>query len=96
MNGTVQNRLAATLLDNLCYFRINFLNGMPDIFQGKNQLLKQVLHSKLMIGILKENTNRLDTFDDRKLTDLAPIYQDLTAIGKRTDLGNHLKEAGFS
>ena len=92
----MQNRLAATLLDHLCYFRINFLNGMPNIFQGKNQLLKQVLHGKLMIGILKENTNHLDTFDDRKLTDLAPIYQDLTAIGKRTDLGNHLKEAGFS
>ena len=92
MNWTVQNRLAATLLDNLCYFRINFLNRMADILQGKNQLLKQVLHGKLMIGILKENTNRLDTFDDRKLTDLAPIYQDLTAIGKRTDLGYYLKE----
>ena len=49
-----------------------------------------------MIRILKENANRLDTVDDRKLTDLSPIYQDLTAIGKRTDLGNHLKEAGFS
>ena len=69
---------------------------MPNIFQGKNQLLKQVLHGKLMIGILKENPNRLDTFDDRKLTDLTPIYQNLTAIGKRTDLGNHLKETRFS
>ena len=69
---------------------------MADILQGKNQLLKQALHGKLMIGILKENTNRLNTFDDRKLTDLAPIYQDLTTIGKRTNLGNNLKEAGFS
>ena len=65
---------------------------MADILQGKNQLLKQALHGKLMIGILKENPNRLDTFDDRKLTNLVPIYQDLTAIGKRTDLGNQLKE----
>ena len=69
---------------------------MPNIFQGKNQLLKQALHGKLMIGILKENTNRLGTFDDRKLTDFAPIYQYLTAIGKRTNLGNNLKEARFS
>ncbi|CGF62356.1 Uncharacterised protein [Streptococcus pneumoniae] len=69
---------------------------IADILQGENQLLKQVLHGKLMIGILQENANLLDTCDDRKLTDLAPIYQDLTTIGKRTDLGNHLKEAGFS
>ena len=68
---------------------------MPNIFQGKNQLFKQVLHGKLMIGILKENANRLDTFDDRKLTDLTPIYQDLTTIGKRTDLSNNLKETDF-
>ena len=69
---------------------------MADILQGKNQLLKQVLHGKLMIGILKENANRLDTFDDRKLTDLTPIYQDLTTMGQGTDLSNDLKETGFS
>ncbi|CAG5140696.1 Uncharacterised protein [Streptococcus pneumoniae] len=96
MDETVQDVLATTLLDNLCYFRINFLKVIADIFHGKNQLLKQALHGKLMIRILQENTNRLDTFDDRKLTDLAPIYQDLTAIGKRTNLGNDLKKAGFS
>ena len=92
----MQDWLATTLPNHLCYFSINLLNGMADILQGKNQLLKQVFHGKLMIGILKENANCLDTFDDRKLTDLVPIYQDLTTIGKRTDLGNDLKEAGFS
>jgi len=81
MNGTVQDCLTATLPDHLSYFSINLLHRMANIFQGKNQLLKQVLHGELMIGILKENANRLDTFNDRKLTDLVSIYQDLTTIG---------------